>query len=81
MKPFDDEPGREGAVMAVFSRRCRDGAKGGGSALCLSHISPEGVRLIILSFFEGGTPRGGTSIRDGKEPPPGWPRAGAPYRL
>ena len=21
MKPFDDEPGREGAVMAVFSRR------------------------------------------------------------
>ena len=33
MKPFDDEPGREGAVMAVFQsqeRRCRDGAKGGG---------------------------------------------------
>ena len=21
MKPFDDDPGREGAVMAVFSRR------------------------------------------------------------
>ncbi len=32
--------------MAVFSRRsaaARDGAKGGRSALCLSHISPEGV--------------------------------------
>ena len=69
--------------MAVFSRRSAAAVMGKGleSTLCLSHISPEGVRLIILSFFEGCTPRGGISIRDGKEPPPGWPRAGAPYRL
>ena len=81
MKPLARPRGGGYGRFQSQERRCRDGAKGGGSALCLSHISPEGVRLIILSFFEGGTPRGGTSIRDGKEPPPGWPRAGAPYRL
>ena len=46
MKPFENELGREGIGYGRFGwqkRRCRDGAKGGRSALCLSHVSPEGV--------------------------------------
>lgn len=46
MKPFDDEARPRGGGYGRFQsqeRGCRDGAKGGRSALCLSHISPEGV--------------------------------------
>ena len=49
MKPFENELGREGIGYGRFGwqkRRCRDGGNGTDGrvpALCLSHVSPEGV--------------------------------------